>query len=80
MLGRLTEIPRKLNCAPGVPVILIIQLGSLHPTHGNFLVFFPKVALFLNQTVVITGIPLLPLGTQNLKTIWVLWVTGLRRV
>ena len=41
MLGRLTKIPRKLNCAPGVPVILIMQLGSLHPTHGNFLVF-PK--------------------------------------
>ena len=42
--------------------------------------FFPEVALFLNQTVVIIGIPLLPLGTQNLKTIWVLWVTGLRWV
>ena len=40
MLGRLTEIPRKLNCAPGVPVILIIQLGSFHPIHGNL--FFPN--------------------------------------
>ena len=35
----LTETPRKLNCVLGVSVILVMKLGSLHPTQRYFLAF-----------------------------------------